>query len=158
MLGYINDKRDYYNKDNKSYYLRRAIAMSGGIQKHFAIFDNLLSFSIWNQSLNIPLHDTKAAQACLFLYPSSVRIFLSLVLYKEELNLIEECSVNYQLIKELTTPAYQIQYANVVRNTYTSKRLFGLLQNIDENVIRTSVIEVQSHNELHRWLDLVGLE
>lgn len=136
MLGYVKNKRNFYTKDFKDYKIREAIAYSGGTQRHYSVFDTLLNYSIWNETLNGPLHDTRAAQACLFLYPAPVRIFLSLVLYKEELNLIDEFS-SYNLNTDLVIPTTQLLNSNIIKRVYMSKRLFSVLDTMEDNPVLT---------------------
>ena len=88
MLVYLKNKKDFFNGNAIEFSLKQAIAKSGGNHKHYSFFKELLSYSIWNNDTNLPMHDTRAGQSLLFLYPINVRVFLSLVLYKEEINII----------------------------------------------------------------------
>ena len=136
MLGYINDKKDYYTGNLIDYNIKRAVGRSGGTEKHYLLFKHLLTYSIFNRTLNAPIHDTRAAQACIFLYPINIRVFLSLVLYKEELNLIEEYST-YDLDLDLVHPNLQIAFSRVVSRAYQSQRLYQALSNVNDSVVLT---------------------
>lgn len=136
MLGYVKNKRNFYTKDFKDFQLREAIAYSGGTQRHYAVFNALLNYSIWNTSLNGPIHDTRAAQACIFLYPAPVRIFLALLLYKEELNLVKEFS-SFNLSTDLILPSTQILYSNISNRVYMSKRLLTILDTMEDDPVLT---------------------
>ena len=87
MLGYYKDKKVFVQGDLIENQIRRAVSKSGGTIQHYNMFNHLINYSIWNETLEAPIHDTRAAQCLLFIFPPAIRIFLSLVLYKEELNI-----------------------------------------------------------------------
>ena len=134
MIGYLKDKKDYYQGNTADFALKRGVAKSGGTQAHYELLKLLITSSIYNTTLNTPLHDTKAAQSILFLFPVNVRIFLALILYKEELNIAQDYQ-NYSLDLNILSPLQQIEYSTIITKSPVSKRIINTLDNYSQNLI-----------------------
>lgn len=134
MLGYYAKSEELFDtKDLLDVRLKRGIALSGGSIAHYNFFKNLLTYSFWNESLNLYHHDTRCAQSLLFLYPMNIRIFIALLLYKEETRILDECSKDYQMISNINLPHYQIDNSNLISRTPYSKRIRRVLINLPDN-------------------------
>jgi len=137
MLGYIKNKSDIYSKDSVHRLLEDAVSFSGGTQQHYNLFDNLLSYSMWNKTANIPLHDTRAAQHLLFLYPLRIQIFLSLILYKQEIVIHNSFSDRYDIENNITRPEEVLKLNSIITRNYLSLEVIQLFDFINEDIILT---------------------
>ena len=134
MLVFLKDKLSYIKDDNINYSLKLAVAKAGGTQRHYNFFKELLTYSLWNNSMNRPLHDTRAAQSLLFLYPTRIKTFISLILYKEELKLMEEFK-EQSISSNINKPSTQLRLNTLVNKYNVSNTLLEVLDNLPEDFI-----------------------
>jgi hypothetical protein len=130
MLGYMEDKRDYFKGNLLEYNLKKAVSFSGGNQSQYNYFKSILQYSISNLSTKRFLHDIKAGEFTLHLFPLKVQCLLSIIFYKYELDLVNEYS-NYSLvINNILLPSEQLRFSNIIKNTKYSFELLDLLDQI----------------------------
>jgi len=135
MLGYIKNKSNIYHIDSIDRQLQDAVSFSGGNQQHFNLFKNLLQYSMWNKTSNIPLHDTKAGQTLLFLYPLRIQVFLSLILYRQELLIRDSFIDDNDIEVNIVRPETVLAYNSIVTRNYLSSEVINLFNNINEEII-----------------------
>lgn len=134
MLGYLTDNRDFFKGNFVEYYLKKAVAFSGGNQQHYEYFKSILNYSIINKNTNRPLHDIKAGQFTLHLFPLKLRVLLAIIYYNYENNLIQEYK-NYTLqINNLLLPSTQLQFNNIILNETISEEILNLADDVVLNV------------------------
>jgi hypothetical protein len=132
MLGYITNNNDYFKGDIFQYNLKKSVAFSGGSQKEYEFFKSLLTYSIYNKSERMPLHDVRAAQFLLHLFPIKIQVVISLLLYFYEKNLIEEFK-DYELNTDnILLPSEQIKFNNIINRYKISYDLLFIVDNIAE--------------------------
>lgn len=130
MLGYLKDDKDFFKGNFVDYYLKKAVAFSGGNQLQYEYFKAILNYSIINVNTQRPLHDSKAGQFTLHLFPLKTKILLSIIYYKYEISLLEEYK-QYKLdSKNILLPSTQLQYNNIITNEAISEELLNLADDI----------------------------
>lgn len=137
MLGYLKNKSDIYHTNNVDRLLQSAISYSGGSQQHYNIFQSLLTYPLWNDTLNLPVHDTRAAQHLLFLYPLRIQVFLSLLLYRQEIIIKNSFTSQYNIRSEILRPEEVLRINSLITRNYLSLEVIQLFDFIDEDVILT---------------------
>jgi hypothetical protein len=126
MLGYLTDDRDFFKGNFVEYYLKKAVAFSGGNQQHYEYFKAILNYSIFNKSTNRPLHDIKAGQFTLHIFPLKIRVLLSIIYYNYENSLLQEYK-NYNLeTNNLLLPSSQLQFNNIIHKETTSEEILNI--------------------------------
>lgn len=138
MLGYLKDKRDYFKGDLVSFYLKQGVAFSGGSSQHFEYFKALLSYSIFNNTTGSYLHDTKAGQFTLHLFPLKTRILLALIFYKYEVSLIDQFSQYKLSADNILLPSTQLNFNSIITGESIS---FELLNLVDEVALSTQDLD-----------------
>lgn len=134
MIGYTRNNFDKYHNNYYEHDIKRAVALSGGNGRHYEMFKYLLSHSVYNDSMQLPLHDTRAGQSLLFAFPIGLRIFVSLILYKEELNILNQYK-NNSLTNNIIHPITPLYYSTIVSQGFISKRLYNTVRAIDDTLI-----------------------
>lgn len=135
MLGYLTDDRDFFKGNFVEYYLKKAVAFSGGNQQHYEYFKAILNYSIFNKSTNRPLHDIKAGQFTLHIFPLKIRVLLSIIYYNYENSLLQEYK-NYNLeTNNLLLPSSQLQFNNIILNETISEEILNLADDIVLNIV-----------------------
>lgn len=135
MLGYIKNKSNIYHTDNIDRLLQNAVSYSGGSQQHYNLFQSLLTYPLWNETVNIPVHDTRAAQHLLFLFPFRIQVFLSLILYRQEIILKNSFNGIYVIRSEILQPAEVLRLNSIITRNYLSLEVIQLFDFIDEDLV-----------------------
>lgn len=137
MLGYLKNKSNIYHTNSVDRLLQSAISYSGGTQQHYNIFQSLLTYPLWNETANIPVHDTRAAQHLLFLYPLRIQVFLSLILYRQELIIRNSFDSIYNIRSEILRPEEVLRLNSLITRNYLSLEVIQLFDFIEEDLILT---------------------
>jgi len=155
MLGYIKNKSNIYNTNSIDRLLENAVSFSGGTQQHFNIFKNILSYSLWNRTANIPLHDTRAAQHLLFLYPLRIQVFLSLIFYKQDLIVRNSFSDIYDIENNIIRPEEVLRLNSVITRNYLSIEVIQLFNIINDDIILTDdyLSQITEHFSLNKSIN-----
>lgn len=127
MLGYLTDKKDYFKGNLLEFNLKKGISYSGGTNQHYNFFKGILNYSIINKDSRTPLHDIKAGQFSLYLFPLKVQCILSILYYAYEQNLLIEFKNSPLHINNILLPSEQLQYNSIVTNSKLSSNLLNLL-------------------------------
>lgn len=146
MLGYLKDKRDYFKGNLVNFYLKQGVAFSGGSQQHLEYFKGLLNYSIYNNTTGRYLHDTKAGQFTLHLFPLKTRILLALVFYKYEINLLNKFNEYKLTANNILLPSNQISFNSIITEESISAELLNLLDEV--------ALNNQSLNNLLKYLNI----
>jgi hypothetical protein len=132
MLGYIVNKEDYFKGNLLEFNLKKAVSFSGGNQQHYNFFKAILNYSIINKSTKNPLHDAKAGEFSLHLFPLNIQCLLSIVFYKYEENLIKEFSASSLELNNILLPSDQLLYNSIITNNNVSAQLLNI---VDETIL-----------------------
>lgn len=133
MLGYTTDKKDYFKGNLLEFNLKKAVSFSGGTIQHYNFFKALLNYSIYNTSTKNFLHDAKAGEFTLHLFPLNIQCILSIIFYKYEENLLKEYSKYNLAINNILLPSEQLLNNNIITNNNISFNLNNLLDDIALN-------------------------
>lgn len=132
MIGYTKDKNEFYKGDYITHYIKNAVARSGGTFLHYQIFKELLTSSIYNKTLEVAHHDCRAGYSLLFIYPIRIRIFLSLIFYKAELDSIDEYE-EYNIVNNIIDPIQNLELINTINKITISKSVKNIVKSIPED-------------------------
>lgn len=130
MLGYITNKKDYFKGNLLEFNLKKAVSFSGGIDSHYNFFKALLNYSLYNNDTKNYLHDAKAGEFSLHLFPLNIQCILSVVYYKYEINILEEYKSYNLKINNILLPSEQLIYNNIITGNNTSLELINLLDDV----------------------------
>jgi len=130
MIGYLQNNKDFFKGDAFEYNLKKAVAFSGGNRKHYEFFKLLLTPSVYNNSTRRPLHDARAPQFLLHLFPIKIQALLSIMFYQYELNLSVEFSDYAIDTQNILLPSQQLQYNNIVTKNSISDGLLFILDDV----------------------------
>lgn len=133
MLGYITNKKDYFKGNLLEFNLKKAISFSGGTNQHYNFFKGILNYSIINKGTLMPLHDIKAGEFSLFLFPLKVQCLLSLIFYTYEQNLIKEYKNSNLHINNILLPSQQLIFNNLITGDVTPNSVCNILDDITLN-------------------------
>lgn len=151
MIGYLKDNKDFFKGRAFEYNLKKAVSFSGGTEQHYNLFVALLQHSVFNKSTGRPLHDSRAGQFLLHLFPIKMQVLLSIVLYQYESNLIKEFDIYSLDETALLLPSQQIQYNSIItKNTIAQ----GFLLSIDDVATQNSSINDQILEQLKRIFNI----
>jgi hypothetical protein len=116
MIGYIKNKESFYSGDVVNYNLEKAVSLSGGTYKHFNIFKELLTYSSYNTETKGTVHDTRACQMLLYLFPFKIKVILSLLCYQEDNKIASNLNIPVEY-RNVLLPSQQIGFSNLITNT-----------------------------------------
>ena len=140
MIGYLQNNKDFFKGNVFEYNLKKAVAFSGGNKKHYEFFKLLLTPSVYNNSTRRPLHDARAAQFLLHLFPIKMQALLSILFYQYEQNLSMEFSSYAIDTQNILLPSQQLQYNNIVsKNSIADSLLFILDDVVRQNLFMNDV-------------------
>lgn len=132
MIGYISNNNDYFKGNLFKFNLKKAIAYSGGDQKQYEFFNSLLTYSIYNKTEKTPLHDVRAAQFLLHLFPIKIQVLLSILLYFYEKNIALEFGGFSLNTDNILLPSQQLRFNNIINRYNISSDLLFLINDIAE--------------------------
>ena len=151
MIGYLKDNKDYFKGRVYEYNLKKAVSFSGGTEQHYNMFNTLLQNSVINKSTGRPIHDSRAGQFLLHLFPIKIQVLLSILFYQYETNLLNEFSEFSLDSNNILLPSQQIQYNSIVTKNSISQ---GLLFSIDDVVLQNSTMSDQGLSQLKRLFNI----
>lgn len=134
MIGYVKNNLDFYRGDFLEYDIKRAVAYSGGNGQHYELFKHLFTHSLFDNTMGMALYDTRAGQSLLYTFPIGLRIFMSLILYKEELNILDQYKAN-DITNSIAHPIDSVYMSTIVIPRFISKRLYNTVREFDEDII-----------------------
>lgn len=129
MLGYITNKKDYFKGNIKEYNLKKGVSFSGGTAQHYNFFKGIMNYSIVNKVTNIPLHDAKAGEFSLYLFPLKIQSILSIAYYKYEQNLFSDYPNQVLLANNVLLPSEQLINNTIITGNNISFELLDMLDN-----------------------------
>ena len=135
MLGYYNNQVIVAQLDPTLEELKKAIAASGGSFQQYRLFENLLRRSLYDIDTRQPFHDTRAGQSLLFLFPMKVQVFLSILLYNEEVKIYNNYVNDYNVFDNIQKPGIVLSYNASVTKRYISEEVIQLLDFVDKDLI-----------------------
>lgn len=130
MLGYISNNNDYFKGNLLQHNLKKAVSYSGGNKSHYEFFSSLLTYSIYNNSQKIPLHDARAGEFLLHLFPIKIQVLLSLLFYYYEVGLLEQYSDYALESSNILLPSQQLQFNNIINKSTISSDLLLLSDDV----------------------------
>lgn len=130
MIGYLTNNKDFFKGNMYEYNLKKSISFSAGNSKQYEFFKLLLTFSIFNNTTKTPLHDSRAAQFLLHLFPLKIQILLSILLFKYESNLFMEFNDFSLDTSNILLPSQQLQYNSIITNYSISNDFLLIIDNI----------------------------
>ena len=129
MIGYTKHNNEYYRGDYITHKIKSAVSRSGGNYLHYELFKSLLESSIFNTTLDLAHQDCRAGYSLLFIYPIKVRILLSIILHRTELDSSSEYT-EYTFEKKLVNPVTNLELINKLSQVRTSKSVKQSLINL----------------------------
>lgn len=135
MIGYTKSHNEYYKGDYITHKIKSAVSRSGGNYLHYELFNTLVNGSIYNKTLNTYHQDCRAGYSLLFIYPIRIRIVLSLIFYKAELESLTEYS-EYIIEDQRVDALENLQLINKITKVQMSKSVSNLLRDeLKDNII-----------------------
>lgn len=134
MIGYTKSNLEYYRGDIITHKIKTAVARSGGNYLHYELFKSLIQGSVYNENLNVYHQDCRAGYSIIFIYPLKIRILLSLLFYKAELDSLVEYP-EYVLKDNLVKPFENLDLINKITRVNTSKSVKLILSNINKDFV-----------------------
>ena len=129
MIGYTKNNNEFYRGEYIEHYIKSAVSRSGGNIKHYEIFSNLIKGSIYNKTLNTNHHDCRAGYSLLFIYPIRIRILLSLVFYKAEINSLTEYG-EYDIQDNIVDPLQNLLLIDSLNKVSVSRTIINNLRTL----------------------------
>lgn len=151
MIGYLNNNKDFFKGRAYEYNLKKAVAYSGGNQRQYNFFDTLLKNSIINRTTGRPLHDARAGEFLLHLFPLKVQILLSVLFYQYEINLIKEFDEFSLDSNNILLPSQQIQYNSIITGNSIAE---SFLIALDDAAVLNSSMNDQSLSQIKRIFNI----
>lgn len=140
MLGYITNKKDYFKGNLLEFNLKKAVSFSGGTNQHYNFFKGILNYSITSKNTSTHLHDIKAGEFSLFLFPLKIQCLLSVIFYNYEKKLTEEFKTSNLQINNILLPSEQLSFNSIITQNSISDSVYNIiddtvLNNYDLNIL-----------------------
>ncbi len=140
MLGYMTDKKDYFKGNTLEYSLKKAVSYSAGTKQHYNFFKAILNYSIINTDTKTPLHDIKAGEFSIHIFPLKIQCLLSIIFYIYETNLIKEYKEKTLLANDILLPSQQLSINTIITNNPINPFILNMLDDIVLNTLDVTVL------------------